>query len=160
MALDRHGEDRVRRSRFTASLGLLALLVAGCGAPPPAEQRILATLDEMEDALEAGEVGEFMAPIAEDFIADNGALDRRALGLLVRRERMARSRIAVTRYDPVVELHDQRRATATFGALATGGSGLLPDEGQLWRVETRWRLDDGDWRMIGAGWRRALGDRP
>ena len=138
---------------------LLLALLAGCGAPPPAEQRILETLSDMESALEAGEVGAFMDPIAEDFIAENGALDRRALGLLVRRERMARNRIAITRFEPEVELHGDDRATAAFRALATGGSGLLPDEGQLWRIETAWRLDDDEWRLIGASWRRALGER-
>jgi hypothetical protein len=99
----------------------------------------------MEAALEAGEVGDFLDPIADDFIAENGGLDRRSLALLVRRERMARDRIAITRTDPSVELHGETRATARFNALATGGSGLLPDEGQLWSIETGWRLDDGEW---------------
>lgn len=143
---------------LVSSLVLTALL-AGCGTPPPAEQRILETLTEMELALEAGEVGKFLDPIAEDFIAENRALDRAALGLLVRRERLARSRIAITRFEPEVRLHGDDRATAAFQALATGGSGLLPDEGQLWRVETSWRLDDDEWRLIGASWQRALGNR-
>jgi len=138
---------------------VLLVLVAGCAEPPPAEQRILETLAEMEQALEAGDVGDFMDPVAEDFIAENRALDRAALGLLVRRERLARNRIAITRFEPEVELHGDDRATAVFQALATGGAGLLPDEGQLWRIETSWRRDDDQWRLIGAGWRRALGNR-
>lgn len=153
MASDR----RRAASRIAGGLvSLLALFLTACGAPPPAEQRILETLSEMETALEAGDVGAFMDPIADDFIAEYRGLDRRALALLVRRERMARDRIAVTRTDPAVELHGETRATARFNALATGGSGLLPDEGQLWTIETAWRLDDGEWRMISAGWRRAL----
>lgn len=150
--------DRRFCPRFPAwaVLALPVLFLSACGAPPPAEQRILETLQSMEDALEAGDVSAFMDPIAEDFIAEHRALDRRALALLVRRERMARDRIAVTRTDPTVELHGETRATARFNALATGGTGLLPDEGQLWSVETAWRLDDGEWRMISAGWRRSL----
>jgi hypothetical protein len=156
MASDRAARGG-RCGRLGTSLGLLvALLLSACGAPPPAKQQILDTLAGMESALEAGDVGAFLDPIADDFIAENRALDRRALALLVRRERMARDRIAVTRLEPTVELHGQTRATARFRALATGGTGLLPDEGQLWAIETGWRLDDGEWRMISAGWRRAL----
>src|SRR6056297_182328 len=141
MASDRAGRGS-RRSRLGSYLGLLILfLVSACGAPPPAEQQILDTLAGMESALEAGDVGAFLDPIADDFIAENRALDRRALALLVRRERMARDRIAVTRVEPSVELHGETRATARFRALATGGTGLLPDEGQLWAIETGWRLD-------------------
>lgn len=147
---------RAFRARLLPVVGLLAL--TACGAPPPAEQQIEATIAAMEQALEAGEVGEFMDPIADDFIAENGGLDRRALGFLIRRERLARERIAVTRFDTEVELVSETRATAVFRALATGGSGLLPDEGQLWRIETAWRLDGGEWRMISAGWSRSLRD--
>ncbi len=109
----------------------------------------------MEAALESGDVDDFMDPVAEDFIAGNGGLDRRMLGLLVRRERMARDRISVSRFDTEVVLLGEDRATATFAALATGGSGWLPDEGRLWRIDTGWRLDDGDWQLISAEWRPA-----
>lgn len=140
--------------------GALALvLLAACSGPPPAEQQILETIQAMETALEDGDVGDFMEPVAEDFVAGNSGLDRRMLGLLVRRERMARERISVTRYDTEVELTaDETRARARFGALGTGGSGLLPDEGEVWRFETGWRLDDGDWMLISAEWRRGLTD--
>ncbi|MBY6203305.1 hypothetical protein [Halomonas denitrificans] len=138
-----------------AVLLALSCLATGCGSPPPAEERIFAIIGEMEVALERGEVDDFMDPVADDFIAGNRGLDRRMLGLLVRRERMARERIAVSRFDTDVVLRGEDRATATFTALATGGSGLLPDEGRLWRIDTGWRLDDGDWRLIHAEWRPA-----
>ncbi len=141
-------------SRFVSLLAA-AWLAVGCGSPPPAEERILDTIASMEAALERGEVDGFMDPIADDFIAGNRGLDRRTLGLLVRRERMARERISVSRFDTDVVLIGEARATATFGALATGGSGLLPDEGRLWRIDTGWRLDGDDWRLISAEWRPA-----
>jgi len=56
------------------------------------------------------------------------------------------------------ERQEPQRARAQFRALATGGSGWLPDEGRLWRVETGWRLDDGDWMMISAEWTPVLGN--
>lgn len=135
-----------------AWLALLAVLLAGCGPEPDDKARILRTLDAMTEALEQGDVDDFMAPVADDFVAVNGRLDRRALGLLVRRERLARESIRIRRIDTEVELVGGSRAVASFRALATGGSGLLPDEGRFWRVETGWRRDGDDWALISAGW--------
>lgn len=106
----------------------------------------------MTAAIESGDIDDFMAPVADDFLAADGRIDRRALGLLARRERLAREAVRVRRVDTRVDLVTDQRAVAVFNALATGGSGLLPDEGRLWRVETGWRLDSGRWRMISARW--------
>lgn len=44
-----------------------------------------------------------------------------------------------------------------FTAALTGGSGgLLPESGQIYEVETGWRLDDGEWRLIQADWKPRL----
>ncbi|MBS3742986.1 MAG: hypothetical protein KGY48_01405 [Wenzhouxiangellaceae bacterium] len=135
-----------------AWLAAVFVLLAGCGPELDDETRILRTLDAMTEAVEQGDVGDFMTPVADDFVAVNGRLDRRALGLLVRRERLARDAVRVRRVDTQVELVGDSRAVASFRALATGGSGLLPDEGRFWRVETGWRRDGDDWALISAEW--------
>jgi hypothetical protein len=144
----------VNRVRFPALL--LAVLLAGCGAPPDDEQRIEQRLSAMISALESGDIDDFMAPLADDFVAGERGLDRRAVGLLARRERLARQSIRIRRVDTEIELVGEDRAVARFRALATGGSGLLPDEGRFWRVETGWRRRGGDWEMISAGWETGL----
>jgi len=48
------------------------------------------------------------------------------------------------------------RATATFTAATRGGAGLLPDRAQVYNVETGWRLDDGEWKLISAKWEPVL----
>lgn len=145
------------RAALAALLAVaLAAALAACGPRGDDETRIRRTLDEMTEAIEQGDVGAFMAPVADDFVGGDGRLDRRGLGLLVRRERLAREAVRVQRFDTEVELVGETRAVATFRALATGGSGLLPDEGRLWRVETGWRLDGGGWRLISADWTSAL----
>ena len=56
-----------------------------------------------------------------------------------------------------VALRGDRDAIARFTVLATGGSGsALPERGQLYQVETGWRLVDGDWRLLSAEWTPAL----
>lgn len=134
----------------------LVLILGGCGPELDDQARIEQTIDEMTVALETGDVSDFMAPVAEDFIAADGRLDRRALGLLVRRERLAREAISIQRMGTRIEIFASgsadARATASFRALATGGTGLLPDEGRFWKVETGWRIDGGDWVLISADW--------
>jgi len=139
-------------TRFVAGALLVLLLVAACGEDLGDETRIRNAIEGMTEAIERGNVQAFMAPVADDFAAVNGGLDRRGLGLLVRRERLAREAIRVRRGDTEVELVGNARARASFRVLATGGSGLLPDEGRLWRVETGWRKDQGEWKLISAEW--------
>ncbi len=132
------------------------VLASACSAPTDDEQQIRDHLDAMSLALEEDHVRDFMRPIAEDFIAGTGSLNRNALMLLVRRERMAREEVRIQRMNTRVELVSSDRATATFQAIGTGGTGLIPDEGQLWNVETGWRKQEDDWQMISARWERAL----
>jgi chorismate mutase len=139
-----------------AAVGAISLLLSGCAETPDHETRILNHIETMTLAIESGDIDDFMAPVADDFLAADGRIDRRALGLLARRERLARDAVRVRRVDTRVELVTDRRAVAVFNALATGGSGLLPEEGRLWRVETGWRLDSGRWRLISARWEPVL----
>jgi hypothetical protein len=43
-------------------------------------------------------------------------------------------------------------ATAHFRILVTGGGGLLPDNGQLFEVETEWLREGSDWMLSKADW--------
>lgn len=140
----------------TLSTTLLAMLVlmlaSACRAPGSDEEQILKRIEAMTEAIELGEVRAFMRPVADDFIAAQGGMDRNALRALVFRERLARESIRVRRANTDISLTGAGRATASFNALATGGSGLLPDEARLWRIETGWRYDDGEWMLISASW--------
>ena len=47
-----------------------------------------------------------------------------------------------------------------FDAAVTGGAGgLLPQSGQVYDVETGWRLEGGEWRLVNAEWQPRLGGR-
>jgi hypothetical protein len=139
-----------------ASLAGLMLLVA-CGEPPPPEQRIRERIESMQTALEEGSASDFLDPLAEDFVAATRDLDRRAAAFLLRRELLAHQRLKARLVDIDVELQGERRATATFNAITTGGSGLIPDTGGWYRVTTGWRLDDDEWMLISARWETVAG---
>lgn len=141
-----------------ACLALLCIaMLAACGERPPAEQQIRNRIEAMQADLAEGKARSFMAPIAEDFSAATRSLDRRAAGLLLRREMLAHDSLKARVADLEVTLQGEKRATATMHAVLTGGSGLIPDTGGWYRLTTGWRLDDDDWMLISARWETVAG---
>lgn len=141
-----------------ACLALLCIiLLAACAERPPAEQQIRNRIQAMQTDLAEGRARSFMAPVAEDFTAATRGLDRRAAGLLLRREMLAHDRLTARLADLEVTLQGETRATATMHAVVTGGSGLIPDTGGWYRLTTGWRLDDDEWMLISARWETVAG---
>ncbi|QDS15929.1 nuclear transport factor 2 family protein [Xanthomonas arboricola] len=137
-------------------VGLVAILVvalSGCTRAAP-EQRLRATLEAMHQAIEAREIGEAMAPVAEDFVGEQG-LDAAGLRRLMQLQMLGNRRIGVTLGPVDVQLRDDT-ARVRFTALLTGGSGhWLPEQAQTYQVTTGWRLQDGDWQLTHAQWEPA-----
>lgn len=147
--------DPVIAGGRTSAAGLLAvaiMVLAGCSDPTPDEEIIRGHLDYMAEALEEQNARRFMEPLAEDFTATTRDLDRRAARLLLRREMVARERIRARTSGLEIQFHGEDRATARFRAVLTGGSGIIPDDGRRYRVETGWRRAGGDWELISAEW--------
>lgn len=133
-----------------ACVGLL-LVLAACSRSDP-EQAVRAQVDALQQAIDARDAGAVEDLLAEDFIGNEG-LDRRgakqlAAGVFLRHREIG------ARLGPVtVELRGEGEAIARFSVLATGGSGgLLPEQGQVYQVQTGWRLQDGDWKLLNASW--------
>ena len=129
----------------------LLLVLAGCSRSDP-EQAVRAQLEVLQQAIDARDAGAVADLLAEDFIGNDG-LDRRgakqlAAGVFLRHREVG------ARLGPItVELRGEGEAIARFSVLATGGSGgLLPEQGQVYQVETGWRLQDGDWKLLNARW--------
>ena len=135
---------------------VLLITLAAC-ARPDDETRIRQHLDAMSTALADGHRRAFMAPLAEDFAAETWDLDRAGVQLLLVREFRQHQRIRARVFDIDVELFEDDRATASFQAVLTGGSGLLPEQGSWYRVSTGWRRSDTDWELIQARWERVAG---
>lgn len=149
--------NHARRARAGIPGLAIVLLLAACGDLPPAEQRIRERIESMRMDLADGKVRAFMAPVAEDFTAATRNLDRRAAGLLLRREMLAHDSLNARLADIEVELQGEARATATMHAVVTGGTGLIPETGGWYRLNTGWRLDDDEWMLISARWETVAG---
>ena len=133
-----------------ACIGLL-LVVSACSRSDP-EQAVRAQLEALQQAIDARDAGAVEDLLAEDFIGNEG-MDRRGAKQLAAAV-FLRHREIGARLGPVtVELRGEREAIARFSVLATGGSGgLLPEQGQVYQVQTGWRLQDGDWKLLNASW--------
>ena len=136
------------------SLGLVA-----CGPTGPDEDRIRDELRGMAEALADSDVRGTLAPLADDFTGVTWNMDERAARLLLLRELRAREQLRARVFDIDVELRGESRAVANFQVVLTGGSGLIPETGRWYRVESGWRLDGNDWKLVSAEWEPVAGRR-
>ena len=132
----------------------VALLIA-CARTPP-EQALREVIGELQQAIDARDAGELDRFLAEDFVGNEG-LDRRGIRRLAAALFLQHRQVGA-RIGPLdVQLTDDRHATVRFTAALSGGAGgLLPDQAQVYQVESGWRLQDGDWVMTSARWTPAL----
>jgi hypothetical protein len=136
------------------------LLVSACGASDP-EAEIRALLAAAEEAAEARDVGFFGDALGEGF-RDARGNDRDELIRTVRGFFVANQRIEiVSRVDEIVlEGEDAARAVLHAGMVGQRTGAALVDgiDADLYRFELELVNDGGDWQIIGADYRRALGE--
>ena len=134
---------------------LFVLLLAACNEDLSVEQHIIANLRAMETAAEQGEHLEFMAYVADSFQGQYGSMDRRAFHRFMIFQINQNRRLHAQFFPIHVQETEPAQAQAQFNLLVTGGGGLLPENGQLFTVETQWLLTDENWELSGADWEAA-----
>ena len=132
---------------------LSLILLAGCHREAP-EQALRETIASMQSAAEANDSTALFAPIAEDFAGSEG-MDRQAFRRYVALLGLRNSRIGVSLGPLDVKLFGDR-ASARFTVALTGGAGLLPERAQVYDVDTGWRMERGNWKLISARWEARL----
>ena len=138
---------------FVALACSAVLMLAGCSHTPP-EEALRNTISQMQAAAEAKDTDALFDPIAEDFSA-SGGMDRQAFRRYVVLLGLRNSKIGVTTGPLDVKLLGDR-ATVAFTAALSGGPGWLPDQAQVYDVDTGWRLEGDDWKLISARWKPRL----
>ena len=139
---------RLARLRATV-LALFLLLLAGCSRPPP-EQALRDTIAGMQAAAEQRDADALADHVAEDFVGPGG-MDRDGFRRYAALAWLRSRTVGVTLGPLDVEVTGEH-AQVRFTAATRGGEGLIPDSANLYRVETAWRLEDGEWRLISAEW--------
>lgn len=155
---------RPATARIHAGMCLAAiLLLAGCSSPPP-EQALRESVAQLEAAIEARDPGALVDVLAGDFIGPGG-MDRSGARRLAQLTFLRNKDVTVALGPLDIDIVDAAgkdgaatmHATVVFTAALAGGSGRwLPDAGSVYRVETGWRHDGGDWVLASARWERDL----
>ena len=134
-------------------LAMAQMGLSSCSREPP-EQALRSTISEMQVAAEEHDTDALFEPIADDFAGSEG-MDKQAFRRYVTVMSMRNKQVGVKLGPMDVKLFDQR-ATVTFTAAISGGASWMPERVQVYRVETGWRLDGGDWKLISAKWKEQL----
>ena len=138
----------------------LAVLASGCGSSDP-EAEIRALLTAAEGAAEARDVGFFGDAIGDSY-RDAQGNDREAVLRMLRGLFIANQRIEiVSRIDEIdVEGGDAARAVVHAGMVGRRTDATLIDGlgADLYRFELELVNDGGNWQIIGADFKRALGE--
>jgi len=138
--------------RFVISAALVALLLTACGEKLSVDQQVIATLRNMEYAAEEGQHLEFMTYVADSFSGQQGSMDRREFHRFMIFQINQNRRLQAQFFPIYVQETGVDTASAHFKLLVTGGAGLIPENGQLFEVETQWLRDGSDWLLTGADW--------
>jgi hypothetical protein len=132
---------------------MAAMLLAGCARPAP-EEKLRTTIGDLQAAIEQRDGSALQEVIADDFIGAGG-LDRAGARRMAQAMFLRYRDVGLSLGPLDIDLREQH-ATVRFTAALTGGAGLLPDSGQIYDVETGWRLDRGEWQLVNAAWRPRL----
>jgi len=154
---------RSKPGRATAYtlIALLTLWLSGCGRPEPTEDAITRAIKEMAAALEQREASPIVDRLHEELVIRegiHGALGKEQAGRMLTATFFRHRDITVvlTNIQVTADSIREDRASASFNALVTGGSGgILPDRAQLYRINSEWQNDD-DWKLVSMEAKRAL----
>ncbi len=147
---------RLCTARFV--LGVVVLL--GCGGPADPEVKLRALLEEIEEAVEARDLGGVKDAISEEFRDDAGRdkreLTRYVAGILLRNQNIH----LATRVRELSIDADASGHVALIAALASGPIASASDLAQLradvYRFEFSFVDEEGEWRLLHARWRPAV----
>ncbi|GAB3041512.1 nuclear transport factor 2 family protein [Oleiagrimonas citrea] len=132
---------------------LLALLSA-CHRSPP-EQQVRAAIQQAVEAARSRDAGALDDLLTPDFVMPDSRFDRRRLLGLLRVARLRNEKVSVLLGPVDVEMRGER-IVATFTVTLGGGGRLIPERLGVYRVESAWREEGGDWLCYSARWKRTL----
>lgn len=142
------------RAAWFAGLFLALFALAACDSTTP-EERLKATIAQMQADGEAKKVSAVMDSVAEDFGGEG--MDRHQLQQMLTLVALRNADIGVTIGPVDVEVMGER-ATAKFTLGAAGGAAgrWMPDRAQVYDVTTGWKMVGGEWKLISAQWDEQL----
>lgn len=137
----------------TLAMGL-ALALGACKKDTE-EQKVLRVVDDGVAAIEAGQVGDAMDLVAEDY-SDESGTDKGMIKAYLAGQMLRGDRITIVRRDEKVKV-DGATATASFDAALFQGDrsklkGVLPQRSGTYRFTLTLRKDGDAWLVTKAKW--------
>jgi hypothetical protein len=139
---------------LAAGLALSTIALSGCRHTPD-ETRVREAIASVAHAAESGSAGDVVAPLVDDFDGNGGELDREKLRNMVRLLALRGEHISVT-LGPISIEHRGERMVVDFTVTLTSGGKLLPDQLGVYKVESAWREEGGEWRCYTASWTHSI----
>lgn len=146
----------------TALLMTLLLALSACSEPPAAEADIEKALAAMETAVQENKPGPVLERLHSDFeLNRSGRTLSRSRAEQLFRLTLQRHRnvsVVLTRIKVEADASRRDRAKAWFSAVVTSSSRsrFLPEDGALYRIESDWALEDGQWKLLHVKSERTL----
>lgn len=146
-----------RRSRIllVATTILFGVLTLSACHRPADEALVRQAIESTAQAAEEGSARGVAAALTEDFDGNAGAMDRRVLAGVVGLFALRGERVKVN-LGPIDVERRGERLVATFTVALRAGGRLLPDNLGVYKVESAWRQDGGEWRCYSATWTKSL----
>lgn len=147
--------------RYVSCCLLAWVMLEGCSrqAQESPEDQIKAFLDVAEAAVESRSLDESARLISAEYRDETGG-DRQALKRLLMGYFLRHQSIHILKQIQEISLLSDTTARVVIYAGVAGnrpdmGDSLAQWRGELIRLETELTLDDEDWRLLSASWRRA-----
>lgn len=146
---------RVGRGFAVLACSLLWLpMLAGCHRTPDEEQ-VRQAISSAAAAARDNDADGLLQQVSEDFVGNDGELDRRGLKrmLVVRAFRRDSTGVLI---GPVSIERQGDRLVATFTLTLTGGKpdSILPDRADVFAMSTAWKREGRHWRCYSADWKQ------
>lgn len=143
---------RMKQTLVLLLLLLLGTMFSGC-KETPLEELISQHIDAITEGIETGKPDLVLEHFDEGFSTPSGQ-DRHWVKRIMLAQMLRKQTIHVVLTNLTIESRDDFTTDASFNVLLTGSQGLIPREGAFYQVETQWRLQDGDWLVNYASWRK------
>jgi len=149
-------------SGFTRTQVLLVAAATLCGVlalsachHPADELLVRQAIESTAQAAAKGSATGVASALTEDFDGNAGVLDRRAVSGMVGLFALRGEQVKVN-LGPISVERRGERLVATFTVALRAGRRLLPENLGVYKVESAWRQDDGEWHCYSATWTKSV----
>jgi len=134
----------------------IIFILSHCSEVPPAEQQILEQLDQAKLAIESLDAPELKKVLSPDFeiVGNNKPYDYELIKKTMFLYSLRKQKINILLSSTVVKLdpYNTQLASLESNVLITGSRGLLPDDGRIYQIKSKWRIFNDEWKLTHLSW--------